>query len=77
MSLAAIASRLDTKPERKEMGTVCRNCGRGCEYENDSFICDVCGAQNNADGSVEYDGSHDAVDEMQDRIRDYDDRYDY
>jgi len=56
------------------MGTVCRNCERGNEHENDSFVCEVCGAQNNADGSVEYDGSTDAVEDMQDRIWDYDGR---
>ena len=61
---------------KENMGTVCRNCGCGYEHENDSFVCEVCGAQNNADGSVEYDGSRDAVDDMRDRIRDYDDRYD-
>ena len=40
-------------------------------------MCEVCGALNNADGSVEYGGSRDAVDGMEDRIGDYDDRYDY
>lgn len=58
------------------MGRVCQNCGRGYEYETDApFVCHVCGAQNNTDGSVEYDGSREDVDRMEERIRDYDERY--
>lgn len=51
---------------------ICRNCGRGDDWETECFVCPVCGAQNNADGSVEYDGSRDAVDDMRDRIDAYD-----
>jgi hypothetical protein len=40
----------------------------------ESFTCPICGAYNAADGSVEYDGSREAVEDMQKRIRDFDDR---
>jgi len=51
----------------------CRNCGRGGTWNNDEFICEVCGATNHTDGSVSYVGTREAVDEMERRIRDYDD----
>jgi len=55
------------------MARVCNNCGRGYEHdEGESFICEVCGAINNADGSWEYDCSRDAISEMESRINEYD-----
>ena len=57
------------------MSKICGNCGRGYEHENDSFVCEVCGAENHSDGSYSYDGSRDAVCDMQESINDYDDRY--
>jgi transcription initiation factor IIE alpha subunit len=51
---------------------VCGNCGRGDDQQNERFVCPVCGAQNNADGSVEYDDSRVAVDDMRERIDAYD-----
>lgn len=50
----------------------CGNCGRGYDYQEDSFTCGVCGAYNAADGSVEYNASRADMEDMQDRIRDYD-----
>ncbi len=60
--------------QRENTMAICNNCGRGDDVQMMNFTCQICGAHNNADGSVEYDGSRDAVDRMEDRIRDYDDR---
>jgi ribosomal protein L37E len=53
----------------------CRSCGRGSLHAEEEFTCDICGAFNNVDGSVEYDGSEEGMRDAQDRIDDYDEQY--
>ena len=48
---------------------VCRNCGRGYEHDYLPFVCEVCGATNHEDGSIEYDAD---TREMEYRIDQYD-----
>jgi len=57
------------------MSYICNNCGRGYEHESPDFVCEVCGARNCADGSVSYDGSHEAVEEMKARCAEYDEKF--
>ena len=52
----------------------CQNCGRSDGPDGIEWRCDVCGAMNMPDGAVEYDGDRDSVDEMEDRIHQFDDR---
>jgi len=51
----------------------CKNCGRGYEHDDLPFVCEVCGAENHEDGSWSYDGSREAVEDMEGRMREYDD----
>ena len=57
------------------MENYCINCGTVQQYIgeiSDYYYCERCGAKIHGDGGVSYDGTHEGIDEMNDRIREFD-----
>ena len=51
----------------------CMICSAEQQYVDEGmFYCERCGAKNNGDGSGEYDGSREGIEDMERRMEDYD-----
>ena len=60
------------------MSNYCINCGTEQQYVGeivDYYYCERCGSKIHGDGSVSYDGTREGIEDMNQRIEEFDRNY--